>query len=300
MEILVVGATSRVGTRVIPMLVAKGYHVRAMTRAPEKARSLMDLGVKEVVQGDLRDAASLARACQGMDKVLDAAHGFNPGDPTNNLHTVDELGKRSLIDAAKAAGLQQYVFISILGVSPTSGMQLFRAKYAAEQYLMASGLCYTILRAAAFMEFWAMMIGDPILKTGKATIFGGGNNPINFVSAGDVAQFALLALEDPRAQNQIIDVGGPENLSFNQIAGIFEAIGGKKASLNHIPLPMLRVMRVVMRVANPTLAQQITGAIAMETTDQTCDMAPVLAKYPVTLARLEDVARGIAVARSIA
>src|SRR5512141_1674178 len=70
MKILVVGATSRVGKRVIPMLVSHGYIVRAMTRMPEKAQGLKDLGV-EVVQGDLRDSSSLARACQGMDKVLD-------------------------------------------------------------------------------------------------------------------------------------------------------------------------------------------------------------------------------------
>ena len=252
--------------------------------------SLKDLGV-EVVQGDLRDSASLARACQGMEKVLDSAHGFNPGDKTNTVQTVDEAGKRNLIDAAKTAGIQQFVFISILGAAPDSPMEIFRAKYAAEQYLKASGLCYTILRAAAFMEFWANMVGEPVLKTGKTTVFGRGDNPVNFVSADDVAKFALLALEDSQAQNQTIDVGGPENLSFNQVVAIFEKAAGKKAAVSHVPLPVMRVMRVVMQVANPMLSKQITGGILMDTTDQSHDMTPVLAKYPVALTRLEEIAR---------
>lgn len=223
--------------------------------------------------------------------MLAAAHGFTPGDPDNNVHTVDDLGNRHLIDAAKAAGVQRFAFVSILGATADSPMELFRVKYAIEQTLRASGLCYSILRAAAFMEFWAAMVGEPILKTGKATIFGGGNNPINFVSAEDVAKFCAIALEDPKARNQMIKVGGPENLTFNQVAELFERLGGQPAKISHVPLPMMRVMRVLMRPFNPMLSLQITGGILMDTTDQSFDPGPTLQQYPVKLVRLEEVAR---------
>ncbi|HRQ37831.1 MAG TPA: NAD(P)H-binding protein [Chloroflexota bacterium] len=117
--ILVVGATSRVGTQVIPTLLSHGHAVRAMTRTPEKAEALRQLGT-EVVRGDLRDPASLALACAGVEKVLAAAHGFNPGPADNNPHTVDEVGNRHLIDAAKAAGVDHFVFISILASHQTA------------------------------------------------------------------------------------------------------------------------------------------------------------------------------------
>lgn len=288
--ILVVGSTSRVGTRAIPTLLSHGHAVRAMTRTPEKAEPLRKLGA-EVVQGDLRDPASVARACRGVEKVLAAAHGLTPGDPDNNVHTVDDLGNRSLIDAAKTAGVQHFVFVSILGAAPDSPMELFRAKYASEQYLQASGLRYVILRAAAFMEFWAAMVGEPILKTGKTTIFGRGNNPINFVSAEDVAKFCVIALEDPKARNQVIDVGGLENLTFNQVAALFERLGGQPAKISHVPLPMMRVMRIMTRPFNPLLSLQITGGILMDTTDQSFDPTATLEQYPVELVRLEEVAR---------
>lgn len=291
--ILVVGATSRVGTHVIPMLIAHGHAVRAMTRTPEKAEALQQLGA-EVVQGDLRDPDSLARACAGVEKVLAAAHGFNPGQADNNPHTVDDLGNHHLIDAAKAAGVEHFVFVSILGVTPDSPMELFRIKYATEQYLKASGMSYTILRAAAFMEFWGAMVGEPILKSGKTTIFGSGNNPINFVSAADVAAFAVIALESINARNQTINVGGPENLTLNQVAELFEKVGGKPAKKTHVPLPMMRMMRVVVRPFNPMLSLQITGGILMDTKNQTCNMSATLQRYPVKLHRMEEMAQRMA------
>ncbi|MCL4298633.1 MAG: SDR family oxidoreductase [Anaerolineae bacterium] len=291
--ILVVGATSRVGTRVIPLLLAQGYAVRAMTRTLEKAEPLKQLGA-EVMPGDLRDPASLARACQGVEQVLAAAHGFTPGQAGNNLHTVDDGGNRRLIDAARAAGVKHLVFISVLGAGPTSLLELARIKYASEQYLQASGLNYTILRAAPFMEFWATMVGEPILQSGKTTIYGRGNNPISFVSAEDVAKFCLIALQDARACNQVIEVGGPENLTFNQVAELFEKVGGQAARKSHVPLPVMRIMRLLVRPFNPMLSLQITGGILMDTEDMTCDMSATLRQYPVELIQLEKIARQMA------
>lgn len=290
--ILVVGSTSKVGKHAVPQLLMQGEKVRAMTRIPSgpDAENFGKLGA-EVVQGDLRDPASLARACQGVEKVLALAHGFTPGQPDNNLHTVDEVGNRDLIDAAKTAGVQHFVFASILGVTADSPMDLFRIKYATEQYLQKSGLSYTILRAAAFMEFWAAMVGEPIIKTGKTTIFGKGDNPINFVSAEDVARFSVMALSDPRMRNEIIEIGGPENLTFNQVAGLFEKISGQPAKITHVPLPIMRVMRLMMRPFNPMLSVQITGGIIMDTENQACDMSATLQKFPVKLTRLEEVAQ---------
>ncbi|GIK40909.1 MAG: hypothetical protein BroJett011_47420 [Chloroflexota bacterium] len=203
---------------------------------------------------------------------------------------MDDLGNRSLIDAARAAGVKHLVFISVLGAGPTSPLELARIKYASEQYLRASGLSYTILRAAPFMEFWVTMVGEPILKTGKTTIFGRGNNPINFVSAEDVAKFCLIALQDPRAHNQVIEVGGPENLTFNQVAELFEKVSGQPARKNHVPLPLMRVMRLLVRPFNPMLSLQITGGILMDTGNLRCDMSATLQQYPVKLIRLETIA----------
>ncbi len=293
--ILVVGATSRVGKFLLPMLLLKGYAVRAMTHLPQNIQPLNDLGV-EAVLGDLRDPASLTAPLQGVDQVVTCAHAFGSTDPANNIHTVDQAGNRNLIDAAKSAGVKHFVFISILGASPDSPLEFFRLKYAAERYLQSSGLSYTILRATAFMEFWGnVMFGGPVLAGSKVNIFGNGENPQNYVSAEDVAQFVMIALEDARARNQSIDVGGPENLTMHQIVATYEKVSGCKAQMSHMPVPMMRVMRTIMGVVNPSLAVQITGGVLMATSKETFDVDAMLQKYPVKLHRLEEVARRMVV-----
>ena len=95
-------------------------------------------------------------------------------------------------------------------------------KYLAEKELQASGLMWTVIQATAFMETWGEIIGRPLLKTGKAIVFGHGNNPINFVSIYDVEQFVEMALVTNAMDKTIIEVGGPQNLSMRQVVKIFE------------------------------------------------------------------------------
>jgi uncharacterized protein YbjT (DUF2867 family) len=240
-----------------------------------------------VVVGDLRDPASLARACQGVQQVVAAAHGL-VGKGDNNPQTVDDAGHRSLIDAARAAGVQHFVYLSIQGISPTSPVELFRIKYHVEEYLRASGLSFTILHACAFMDLWAQIIGQPILERGKAMIFGRGTNPINFVAVEDVARYALLALDDPRARNRTIEVGGPENLTLKEVADLFEHASGRPAKKNHVPLPMMRVLAPLMRPINPALSRQISMGVYMDTANLRFDMTETLKDFPLPLTRWEE------------
>ena len=287
--ILVVGATSSVGRIVVPQLLENGEKVRAMTRTPEKATDLKNLGA-EVIKGDLREAESIANACRGAEKVIAMSHSFT-GKGNSSPQIVDDKGNRDLIDAAKAEGVKYFIFTSVLGARADHPLDFFRIKHKIEQYLQSSGLDYTIIRASAFMEFWAAMVGQPILDSGKTKIFGGGKNPINFVSAKDVAKFALLALEKPQAKNRIIEVGGPENLSFKEVVETFERISGRTAKVSHVPLPAMKIMRGIVGAFNPALGRMITAAIYNDTADLTFDVKDTLKQFPLELTKLEDVVR---------
>lgn len=281
--ILIVGARGRLGGIVARRLLADGQAVRAMSRTPDRLAELHALGV-EVVNGDLRDPTSLARACQGADSVFAAAHAFDSqGD--NTPRSVDDAGNHALIDAARAAGVGHFVLTSILSARADHPVDIFRAKYAAEEYLRASGLSHTILRPSAFMELWGTIIGEPIARQGKALIFGHGVNPINWVSVNDVAHFAQLALTDPRAHGQAIEIGGPENLSLEQVVALCERTVGRTASKQHIPLPMMRMMRVLARPINPAFSRQVAAGVWMDTADMTFDPSATLKRFPITLTR---------------
>ena len=287
--ILIVGASGRLGSVVAQRLLAQGEAVRVMTRTPLKLAHLQQQGA-EVVSGDLRDPASLLSACQGVEQVLAAAHAL-VGKGDNNPHTVDDAGNRDLIDAAKAAGVKHFLFMSILGASPDAPPEFFRIKYRTEEYLRESSLSFTILRPSAFMDLWAQLIGQPIVEQGKTTIFGRGDNPINFVAVQDVAHFVCIALEDSRVRNGVIEVGGPENLTLNQVAETFERASGHQAKERHIPLSVMRVMSILMRPINPALSRQIHLGIYMDTANLRYDMTETARAFGIQLTTLEEIAR---------
>lgn len=165
-------------------------------------------------------------------------------------------------------------------------------KYQSEQELKASGVDWTIIRPTAYMETWATLIGEPLLKTGRTRIFGRGNNPINFVSAYDVAQFVELAVIDPAMCGELLEVGGPENLTMTRFAQTFEAMTGKAGKKSHVPLPMMRLMALLMRPVNPKLARQIQAGVVMDTHDMSFDPSDTNRRYPsIPLTSLAEVVR---------
>lgn len=287
MKILIVGATGVEGSLTTKKLLAQGIAVRALTRTPAKAEPLRQVGA-EVVQGDLRDSESLRCACAGVDKVLAAAHSiFGRGAEASQY--VDEIGHKQLIDVAKAAGVQHLVYTSILGGHPSYPVPFNQIKVAVEQYLQASGLPYTILRPSAFMEWHAHeFIGKPILEQGKVTLFGKGDNPRSFVAGEDVANFAVLALTDPRAVGQTIEIGGPDNWSNNQVAALYSQLAGRPVRITHVPLAVLRVMSPLLKPFHPGLSQVMALSILTDTADMTFDPSATLRQYPLPLTRLED------------
>ena len=260
--ILVAGGTGRLGTLVVRRLAARGLDVRVLTRDAERARHL-GAGPIEVVEGDVRDRASIDAALGGVTTVVSAVQGFaGPGKVTPA--SVDRAGNANLVDSAAAAGAD-VVLMSIVGASPDSPMELFRAKYDAEQHLRASGAAWTIVRATAFVELWADIMKKPI-------VFGRGDNPINFVSVGDAAAVVERAVTDTALRGRTIDVGGPENVTFNELAALLNDVRGETAKVRHVP-------RLVLRAMAP-LHRQPRAGLTMDTIDMTFDADDARRAYP--------------------
>ncbi|MGN6796178.1 MAG: SDR family oxidoreductase [Streptosporangiaceae bacterium] len=275
--IVVAGGTGTLGAGLVPLLADLGVAVRVLTRDPARAQHLAGPGI-EVVCGDVRDPASIAGLLRGAETVISAVHGFaGPGHVSPA--TVDRAGNAHLIEAATRAGAA-FVLVSVVCAAPDHPIGLFRAKYAAEQALRASGTPWTIVRATAFMETWGKIMGQALQASGKLLVLGRGDNPINFVSATDVAALVGLAATGNRLHGQLLELGGPANLSFNQVADILRAITGVGAAVRHIPRPVLRAMAVITAGLNPAFARQTRAAVVMDTIDMTFDPAPTRNAFP--------------------
>lgn len=123
------------------------------------------------------------------------------------------------------------------------------------------------------METWARLIGAPLLATGRTRVFGRGANPINFVSANDVARVVDQAVTDPAMRGRVVEVSGPENLSMRQFAATFATVSGRPGRVGAVPLPVMRVMARLLRPLHPALARQIQAGVVMDTTDMAVDVA---------------------------
>ena len=231
-----------------------------------------------MVTGDVRDRASLGPAARGADVVVSAVHGFaGPGGVSPAA--VDCQGNINLIDAARDAGAQ-VVLVSVVGAAADSPMELSRMKHAAEQHLRESGAAWTIVRATAFLELWIDLLTKTAARSGRPVVFGHGSNPVNFVSVTDVAALVERAVTDPATRGRILEIGGPENLTFNQLAAAVQAAAGRTSAPRHVPPPILRLMASTLGRARPELGRQARAALIMDRADLTHDATSVRQAYP--------------------
>lgn len=188
-------------------------------------------------------------------------------------------GNAHLIEAAARTGAA-FVLVSVIRASPGHPIGLFRAKHAAEEMLLASGIPWTIVRAAAFHGDLGKDHDPAAAGLREILVSRRGDNPVNFVPATDVAALVSQTATGPSLRGQILELGGPGNLTFNQVAAILQETTGRRGAVRHIPRPALHTMAIATARLKPALARQARAALAMDTIDMTFDPAPTRRGFP--------------------
>ena len=233
--ILIVGATGRLGGQIVQRLLADGRKVRVLVRPQSDYGSLVQAGAEPVV-GDLKDPASLHAACEGIEAVVTTANAAGRGGE-DTFQTVDDEGNHNLINAAVHAGVERFIFTSVLGSDPDSPAPLLRAKGITEERLRASGMTFTVTQADVHMDMLIPLVVDLPLSQGEPVrVVGEGRRKHSFVAQQDVAAFTVAALHHPAARNSTIVIGGPEPLSWRDIVGAVERELGRPIRLETIPV----------------------------------------------------------------
>lgn len=224
MTVLVVGATGMLGGLITRRLLHDGRPVRALVRPGSAHEELASAGAA-LVFGDLKAPESLVEACRDTDVVITTATASHRGGE-DTVETVDAEGNRALIDAARDAGVRQFIFTSAYQARPDAPVPLLRAKSDAEAYLRASGMPYTILRPVAFLDIWiGFIIGSQLRAGPTVRIVGNGTARWEFVGVGDVAELAARVVDDPAARNASLPFAG-DAASFREVlARIEQALG---------------------------------------------------------------------------
>ncbi|MBD2514627.1 SDR family oxidoreductase [Nostoc sp. FACHB-973] len=243
MTLLIVGATGTLGRQVARRAIDEGYKVRCLVRSTKKAAFLKEWGA-ELVSGSLRYPDTLAEALEGVTQVIDAS--TSRATDSQSIKQVDWDGKVALIQAAKAAGVERFIFFSILDADKYPEVPLMEIKRCTELFLIESGLNYTILRLAGFMQGLIGQYGIPILEAQPVWVTGQ-SSPIAYMDTQDIAKFAIRALSVPETENQAFPVVGTRAWSAEEIINLCERLSGKEARVTRMPINLLRAVRGLMR-----------------------------------------------------
>lgn len=241
MVCLVVGATGFVGGQVARGLREHGTFVRALVRggaSHPKSGELRDGGV-DIVDGDVTRPESLASACPGIDTVVSTVTSM-PTGANDGLRRVDHDGALALIDAAERAGVNKFVYVSYSG-NVDQPSPLASAKRGCEDRLRASAMQAVILRPSYFAEIWLSPALGFDARNATARIYGSGDAKVSYISARDVAAFAVAVVSREQAvKTTVLELGGPEALSLREAIATFEQATGRAFSVESVPIEALQ------------------------------------------------------------
>jgi uncharacterized protein YbjT (DUF2867 family) len=209
MKITVMGATGQIGSQVVETLRADGHDVVASSRSSGA----------DVLTGD-----GLAEALAGVDVLVDVTN--SPSFEDGPVLDFFSRSSANLVAAGRAAGIGHYVALSIVGADGLPESGYMRAKVVQEKAVSASGLPYTIVRATQFHEFAEMIIGSLVVGDEVHAP----DAAIQPIAAADVAaEVARVAVAAPRGG--VINIGGPEKISFADLARAVQAASGDSRSV---------------------------------------------------------------------
>jgi uncharacterized protein YbjT (DUF2867 family) len=246
--ILLTGASGTVGRALLPLLLEAGHDVRALVRDPR------GLGRHRVeVQIALGDLARLGdrhlqrQALRGAHTVIHLAAAVRD-EPHARVEELNGLATARLLRAAERAGVERFVFFSALGATEFQRTRFFRAKALAEEAVAASPLQTAIFAPSIVYDpgdRWVRLLKRLALLP-VIPISGSGRSAYQPIWAADVARCVIAALErdEPRARYEL---GGPEVLTYDEIALTVARAAGRERPLVHVPLGLVHLSLVSLR-----------------------------------------------------
>jgi uncharacterized protein YbjT (DUF2867 family) len=279
MRVFVAGASGSVGFEVVRLAKARGDFVRTLSRRPENARKLEGLAD----QVELQDATAGVPSLEGINTVLSALGASVGADhpEKRSYRQVDFLANVKLLEAARAAGVRRFLYVSVHIEAGYRDTAYIRAHEEFVEVLRGSGLSYTVVRPTGIFPALSDLVR--LARRGLGTVIGDGRARTNPVHQQDVAEALVEHLASGPAE---ISVGGPETWTRREIAELAFHVLGKRPRLIHVPAGAFRAGAKMVGLWNPRLGELLDFAAAVSTTD--C-VAPTVGRL-----RLEDYFRAIA------
>ena len=237
MLVLVTGATGFLGRRVVPALLERHHQVRCLVHTPGRERVFPPRTV-DIQYGDVLDPDAVAAAFNGVDAVVHLVGTIRRGK-RNTYDQVNRQGVANVVAAANEARVKHLVFVSVIGATDNTSYPYLYSKWQGEQMVVKSGLPYTVIQSSIIFG-----AGDEFLNTIAAmvkslpvlTVAGSGKNRLQPIDVGDLARCIATAVDREELKGKTIELGGPQQLTFNEILTIVARTMGKRRLRIHVPV----------------------------------------------------------------
>lgn len=294
--VTVFGGSGFVGSQVVRALARQGLRVRVAVRQPHLAGDLRlsgDVGQIEIVQANVRNAASVQRALQGADAAVNLVstlyeHG------RQKFQTLNVMGAKTVAEAARAAGVARLVQMSALGADEASSSKYARTKALGEAAAREAFPGAVIIRPSVvfgpeddfFNRFANMATLAPALP-----LIGGGRTKLQPVFVGDVAKAVARAAVDPDCAGRTYELGGPNVYSFRELMELVLAETGRSRALIPLPFPVAGLIGSVCELGAGLVPPPITAdqVELLKTDNVVSGQAPGLAELGIAPTAVEGV-----------
>jgi uncharacterized protein YbjT (DUF2867 family) len=259
-RVLVAGATGYLGGFVVRELKARGHFVRALARSPEKLDRLQG-SLDEIVKGEVTRPETLEQICDGVDVVFSSI-GITKQKDGLTFRDVDYQGNKNLLEVALRAGVRKFLYVSVFNGPQLRQLEIVDAHEAFVDELKTSGIDYAVLRPTGYFsdmgEFFKMA------RKGRVYLVGSGDNRVNPIHGADLAVRCVDAID---ATQREIDVGGPEIMTWREVAELAFATRATPPKVTHIPAWLMWSVVRLVRLFNRYQGELLAFFTTMATTD---------------------------------
>ncbi len=249
MRVLVTGATGFLGRRVVPELHERHHDVRCLVHTPGRERVFSPRSV-DVRYGSVMEPQSLASAFQDVEAVIHLAAIFRRRKGLT-YDRINRQGVDNVVAAAKQAKVKQFVQVSAIGAADNSSYPYLHSKWQGEQEVARSELPHTIIRSSVMFgagDEFLNVIAAMIRVAPLVPVVGSGRNRLQPVAVEDMARCAAQAVDRIDLKGKTVEVGGPQQLSYNEIVAIVARTLGKRVLRFPVPVWLMYVAAIAMQV----------------------------------------------------
>jgi uncharacterized protein YbjT (DUF2867 family) len=243
-KVLLFGGTGNLGKKIALELKAQNFETTAVVRHQSKASELQSI-VNNSVIADVTRSEQLENICNGFDIIVSSlGKSVSPNDKSKaTFFEIDYTANCHILRQAINAKVKKFVYVSALGAENFPHLTYFKVHHDFSEKLIKSGLDYSIIKPPAiFSSFVDLML---LAKKGQLINIGTGENVTNPIYEGDLAKICVDAINQ---SNTVIEAGGKEILSRQQINEIIQNIVAPHKKIRTIPIGLFKIALPLMKL----------------------------------------------------